>query len=158
MTQVYVRRCCSIIASCTNCNKGFVRYSNHNHKHILYSKHQPTPNTPNAITPITAQATTTHPSSTTLPALPWNCDGSGDATDVLVGPGAELVGLGSANADVGLGNGGKNVAETGVGSAMVAESASKLDCASALFAAKTLTVVVVVTVLEVVVLRARDWT
>jgi hypothetical protein len=39
---------------------------------------------------------------------------------------------------------------------MVVESASKLDCASALFAAKTLTVVVVVTVLEVAVLRERD--
>jgi hypothetical protein len=45
-----------------------------------------------------------------------------------------------------------------VGSAMVAESASKLDCASALLAAKTLTVVVVVTVLEVAVLRDRDST
>jgi hypothetical protein len=39
---------------------------------------------------------------------------------------------------------------------MVAESASKLDCASAVFAAKTLTVVVVVTVLEVAMLRDRD--
>ena len=77
---------------------------------------------------------------------------------MFVGPRAVLVADASTTDDVWLGNGGRNVADNGVGSETVAESASKLELASALLEAKTLTVVVVVTVLEVAVLRERLWT
>jgi hypothetical protein len=90
-----------------------------------------------------------------LSAAATNWDGKGEATELMVGPRAVFVGVASTTSEVCDGKGGRVVADVGAGRAIVAERALKLDCASAVLAAYTLTVVVVVTVLEVAVLRER---
>jgi hypothetical protein len=89
----------------------------------------------------------------TRPAAAANCDGEGEATELIVGCRAVFVGAANTTSEVCDGKGGKKVADNGVGREIVAERALKLDRASALLTAYTLTVVVVVTVLEVAVLR-----
>ena len=111
--------------------------------------------------PTTIQATNDPyepPSTDTRPAPPPNCDGVGAVTDVVKAPPGRLVVVvlaAKSTDDVCDGNGGRTVAENGVGSDRVAERAPKELSASALLAAYTLTVVVVVTVLEVGELRER---
>lgn len=97
------------------------------------------------------------PSRPTRPAPLVFCGGC-EVCGASGPPALKPVLTGSTDELVCDGSGGKNVADAGVGSASVAERSLKLERASALFAAKTLTVVVVVTVLEVGVLRERAWT
>tara|TARA_R110002003_G_scaffold6_2_gene276 strand:+ start:2662 stop:2958 length:297 start_codon:yes stop_codon:yes gene_type:complete len=75
--------------------------------------------------------------SNDLFALPPNCDGVGDATDVALPPRALLVVVAVANAteEACDGTDGRIVAEAGVGNEIVADRALKDWDASALFAA-----------------------
>jgi hypothetical protein len=133
--------------------------------HLVSSPLRQTYNpSPSPTTPTTPPAIAFHHAPSPTPpvaraAAPENCDDAAAALFVAVGPPRTvLVGAGNTFDAVCSGNGGKNVALAGVGNATVAERALKLARASALLAAKTLTVVVVVTVLEVGELRDKAWT